>query len=89
MARRPARNRTEPPTAVDNAETEELSELLVNEVIPTVNPEIGAIMTVTATAAYVWKTTPFSGDFNPGSKLRNIIFLTKTKDCMKIYKKGH
>ena len=27
----------------------------------------------------VWKTTPFSGDFNPGTKLGNIIFIEKTK----------
>ena len=27
----------------------------------------------------VWKTTPFSGDFNPGTKLGNIIFTEKTK----------
>ena len=27
----------------------------------------------------VWKTTPFSGDFNPGTKLGNSIFLEKTK----------
>ena len=30
-------------------------------------------------ATEVWKTTPFSGDFNPGSKLGNSIFLEKTK----------
>ena len=27
----------------------------------------------------VWKTTPFSGDFNPGTKLDNSIFIEKTK----------
>ena len=27
----------------------------------------------------VWKTTPFSGDFNPGTKLGNSIFIEKTK----------
>ena len=27
----------------------------------------------------VWKATPFSGDFNPGTKLGNSIFLEKTK----------
>ena len=27
-----------------------------------------------------WKTTPFSGDFNPGTKLGNVIFIEKTKD---------
>ena len=27
----------------------------------------------------VWKTTPFSGDLNPGTKLRNRIFIEKTK----------
>ena len=27
----------------------------------------------------VWKKTPFSGDFNPGTKLGNIVFLEKTK----------
>ena len=27
----------------------------------------------------VWKTTPFSGDFNPGTKLGKSIFLEKTK----------
>ena len=27
----------------------------------------------------VWKTTPFSVDFNPGTKLGNIIFIKKTK----------
>ena len=27
----------------------------------------------------VWKTTPFSGDFNPGTKLGNRIFIEKTK----------
>ena len=30
-------------------------------------------------APEVWKTTPFSGDFNPGTKLGNSIFLEKTK----------
>ena len=27
----------------------------------------------------VWKTTPFSGDFNPGTKLGNSIFIEKAK----------
>ena len=27
----------------------------------------------------VWKTTPFSGNFNPGTKLGNSIFIEKTK----------
>ena len=27
----------------------------------------------------VWKMTHFSGDFNPGTKLGNIIFIEKTK----------
>ena len=26
----------------------------------------------------VWKTTPFSGNFNPGTKLGNIIFIKNT-----------
>ena len=35
----------------------------------------------------LWNTTPFSGDFNPGTKLGNSIFLEKTKglseaDCL-------
>ena len=29
------------------------------------------------------KTTPFSGDFNPGTKLGNSIFLEKTKGLAK------
>ena len=31
----------------------------------------------------VWKTTRFSGDFNPGTKLGNSIFLEKTKGLPK------
>ena len=65
MARRAARNRTEPPPAVDNAETEEVSDTTVEEVPPTEDPVIEAIMPATSTVADVWKTTPFSGDFNP------------------------
>ena len=39
----------------------------------------------------VWKTTPFSGDFNPGTKLGSSIFLEKTKilaeaDCLALNK---
>ena len=34
---------------------------------------------VVTTPAVVWKTTPFSGDFNPGTKLGNSIYLEKTK----------
>ena len=41
----------------------------------------------------VWKTTPFAGDFNPGTKLGNSIFLEKTKglpeaDRMDLIKKN-
>ena len=31
------------------------------------------------TVEEVWKTTPFSGDFNPGTKLGNSIFIEKKK----------
>ena len=31
----------------------------------------------------VWITTPFSGNFNPGTKLGNSIFLEKTKGLSK------
>ena len=31
----------------------------------------------------VWKTAPFSGDFNPGTKLGNSIFLENTKGLAK------
>ena len=49
--------------------------------------------TAPVVAPEVWKTTPFSGDFNPGTKLGNSIFLEKTKglqeaDRMDLIKKN-
>ena len=41
--------------------------------------------------AEVWKTNPFSGDFNPGTKIGHQIFTKKTKglpeaDCLTLTK---
>ena len=45
-----------------------------------VNPGAGAPVVQSAPVVEeVWKTTPFSGDFNPGTKLGNSIFIEKTK----------
>ena len=32
----------------------------------------------------VWITTPFSGNFNPGTKLGNTVFLEKTKGLAEV-----
>ena len=45
-----------------------------------INPGAGAPAVPPAPVVEeVWKTTPFSGDFNPGTKLGNSIFIEKTK----------
>ena len=45
-----------------------------------INPEAGAPAVPPAPIVEeVLKTTPFSGDFNPGTKLGNSIFIKKTK----------
>ena len=38
-----------------------------------------AVAGAVAPVEEVWKMTPFSGNFNPGTKLGNSIFLKKTK----------
>ena len=50
-------------------------------ILLTANGKIMASAAAVAVAPVedVWKTTPFSVDFNPGTKLGNIIFLEKTK----------
>ena len=45
-----------------------------------INPGAGAPAVPPAhVVEEVWKTTPFSGDFNPGSKPGNSIFIEQTK----------
>ena len=58
------------------------------------NITVAAASGVVAPVEEVWKTTPFSGDFNPGTKLGNIIFLEKTKglaeaDCLDLNKENY
>ena len=54
------------------------SEALALEVepVPIINP---VTLPVVATMAEVWKTNPFAGDFNPGTKVGHQIFTEKTK----------
>ena len=45
-----------------------------------INPGTGALAVQPAPVVEeVWKTTPFSGKYNPGTKLGNSIFIEKTK----------
>ena len=45
-----------------------------------INPGAGASAVPPAPVVEeVWKTTPFSGNFYPGTKLGNRIFIEKTK----------
>ena len=45
-----------------------------------INPGVGApAVQPDPVVEEVWKTTPFSGNFNPGTKLGNSIFIEKTK----------
>ena len=75
MSRRLCNNTTSIPDAGDIAEHQAETILLIeNE-----NIMVESAALPMASAEDVWKTTPFSGDLNLGTKLGNSIFLEKTK----------
>ena len=45
--------------------------------------ELGGAPVPPPAAPIIWKTTPFLGDYNPGTKLSQDIFHRKQRDSMK------
>ena len=75
MSRRLRSNTSSIPDAGDIAAHQAETTLLIeNE-----NIMAAAVAGAVAPVEEIWKTTPFSGGFNPVAKLGNSIFLEKTK----------